>query len=135
MKSSAIPRPIVCATLTLLLAACAGMPDLKNLPTNPAALKNMMNQPAAPGGQSMLETGMNVAKSSGNSMRDIPESEEIATGENIMAALLGAAPLYNNERIQRYVNQDGHCVAMQSQQPNLPGRVAVLDSPLVNGRA
>ena len=123
------------AVVAALLTGCAGMPDLKNLPTSAAALQNMMKQPGAAGSPSMLETGLSMAKSTGDAFREIPESEEIATGENIMAGVLGAAPLYNNDRIQRYVNQVGRWVAMHSERPNLPWRVAVLDSPLVNAGA
>ena len=133
MKS--IPKLASYAVVAVLLTGCAGMPDLKNLPTNAAALKNMLNQPAAAGSPSMLETGLSMAKSTGDAFREIPEDEEIATGENIMAGVLGAAPLYGNERIQRYVNQVGRWVAMHSERPNLPWRFAVLDSPLVNAGA
>ena len=119
----------------LLLSACAGMPDLKNLPASAAALQNMLNQPGAGGTSSMLETGLSMAKSTGDAFREIPESEEIAIGENIMSGVLGAAPLYNNDRIQRYVNQVGRWVAMHAERPALPWRFAVLDSPLVNAGA
>ena len=133
MKS--IPNLTSFAVAAVLLTGCAGMPDLKNLPTNAAALKNMLNQPAAGGSPSMLETGLSLAKSANEATREIPESEEIAIGENIMTGVLGAAPLYGNERIQRYVNQVGRWVAMHSERPNLPWRFALLDSPLVNAGA
>ena len=119
------------AFCAILLTGCAGMPDMS---------KNMGSTIAnfVPGGSkfaSAADSAVSVAKDVSESQRDIPEPEEIDLGENIMAGVLGAAPLYNNDRIQKYVNDVGRWVASHSERPNLPWRFAVLDSKLPNAGA
>ncbi|MBS1154308.1 MAG: hypothetical protein H6R07_232 [Proteobacteria bacterium] len=63
-----------------------------------------------------------------------PEQEEII-GKRVMADLLGAAPLVKNPELQRYVNQVGRWVALQSEKPNLPWRFGVTDDAHVNSFA
>lgn len=63
-----------------------------------------------------------------------PEQEEII-GKRVMADLLGAAPLVKNAEMQRYVNQVGRWVALQSEKPNLPWRFGVTDDSHVNSFA
>lgn len=122
---------LLCASL-LVLGGCAGMPDMKGMPVG-STIANLV-----PGGSkfaSVADSAVSVAKDVGDSMKDMPEPEEIELGENIMAGVLGAAPLYDNERIQRYVNQVGRWVAAHSERPNLPWRFAVLNSQLPNAGA
>jgi predicted Zn-dependent protease len=121
--------------LSLVLAGCAGMPDLKNLPI-PSALPSGVKGLAPSGGSgNLLTAGISAASSVAEASKDITEQEEIDLGEQMMMGILGAAPLYNNDRIQKYVNQVGRWVASHSERPNLPWRFAVLDSPLVNAGA
>ncbi len=63
-----------------------------------------------------------------------PEQEDII-GQRVMADLLGAAPLVNNPALQRYVNQVGRWVALQSEKPNLNWRFGVTDDLHVNSFA
>lgn len=124
---------LLASTTLAVLAGCAGMPDLSKLPGGVPGLRGL-----SPGGSSsgsLLDTGMSLVKSGSEALREIPEDEEIAMGERLMSGVLGAAPLYDNPRIQRYVNQVGRWVAMQSERPGLPWRFAVLDSPLANAGA
>lgn len=115
-----------------VLAGCAGM-DMKNLSAGIPNLKNLgQGSSSSP---SILETGMSLAKSANEALREIPEEEEIGMGEKLMSGVLGAAPLYAEDRIQRYVNQVGKWVALHSERPGLPWRFAVLDSPLANAGA
>ena len=121
------------AVLSLVLAGCAGMPDLKNLPSAiPSGIKGF-----APSGGSgnLLTAGISAASTAAEGFKEFTEQEEIDLGEQYMMGVLGAAPLYNNDRIQKYVNQVGRWVASHSERPNLPWRFAVLDSPLVNAGA
>ena len=127
-----ITRRIVFCGLMLALGGCAGMPDMKNLPIG-SSIAGLV-----PGGSkmgSLVDSGLSIAKDVGDSQKIMTDAEEVELGENIMAGVLGAAPLYNSERIQRYVNQVGRWVASHSERPNLPWRFAVLDSRLPNAGA
>ncbi len=121
---------MLCTALTL--AGCAGMPDMKNMPIG-ASIASLV--PGGAGAGKLIDTGLSVAKDVSDSQKEMPEAEEIELGENIMAGVLGAAPLHTNERVQRYVNQVGRWVAMHSERPNLPWRFAVLESRLPNAGA
>ena len=61
--------------------------------------------------------------------------EEVALGRNIAGSLLGAAPLVNDEALQKYVNQVGRWVASQSERPDLPWRFGVIESTDLNAFA
>ena len=79
-----------------------------------------------------------VVKAVGNAataLQDYTPEQEQAIGENVMADLLGAAPLVNNPALQRYVNQVGRWVALQSEKPNLPWRFGVTNDANVNSFA
>ncbi|WP_157670653.1 M48 family metalloprotease [Chitinibacter sp. GC72] len=86
-----------------------------------------------------LSKGLSVLSNAGEALNTsvkglTPEQEE-ALGHNVMANLLGAAPLMNDAKVQRYVNQVGLWVAMQSEQPNLNWRFGVIDTPNINSFA
>jgi predicted Zn-dependent protease len=51
------------------------------------------------------------------------------------STLLGAAPLVASEPLQRYVNQVGRWLALQTERPDLPWQFGVLDAPQVNAFA
>lgn len=131
MKPTFLKLVSLCAVL--LLSGCAGMPDMKNSPFNASSIAGMI--PGGSAARGLIEPGLAAAQSYQEATRDIPEAEEIGFGEKIMSGVLGAAPLYANDRIQRYVNQVGRWIAMHSERPNLPWRFAVLDSPLANAGA
>ena len=61
--------------------------------------------------------------------------EEIAIGEEIAGRLLGAAPLVQDERLQRYVNEVGNWVALQSNRADLQWYFGVLESEDINAFA
>ena len=63
------------------------------------------------------------------------EEEEIALGEEIAGRLLGAAPLVQDERLQRYVNEVGNWVALQSNRADLQWYFGVLDTEDINAFA
>ena len=125
------PKTLLCGLL-LTLAGCAGMPDMKNMPIG-SSIAGLV-----PGGSkvgSLVDSGLSVAKDVSDSQKEMTDAEEVELGENVMAGELGAAPLYKEERIQRYVNQVGRWVALHSERPTLPWRFAVLDSRLPNAGA
>jgi len=130
MKTIAM-KSLLCGGL-LALTGCAGMPDMKGVPIG-STIANLV-----PGGSrfaSAADSAVSVAKDVSDSQKEMSDPEEIELGENVMAGVLGAAPLYGNDRIQRYVNQVGRWVASHSERPNLPWRFAVLDSKLPNAGA
>ncbi|MFO1320581.1 MAG: M48 family metalloprotease [Burkholderiales bacterium] len=65
----------------------------------------------------------------------IDEPREIELGRGMSETLLGARPLYNDPKLQRYVNEVGAWVASRSERPQLPWRFAVNDSEHVNAFA
>lgn len=129
---NAVTYRLTLCGLLLTLGGCAGMPDMKNMPIG-SSIAGLVPGGAKAG--SLVESGLSVAKDLGDSQKVMTDAEEVELGENVMAGVLGAAPLYDSERIQRYVNQVGRWVASHSERPNLPWRFAVLDSRLPNAGA
>jgi len=74
-------------------------------------------------------------KNVGKATKDIDQAEEIVIGRDLAATLLGAAPLVNDARMQRYVNNVGRWIASQSERPDLPWQFGVLDAPQLNAFA
>jgi predicted Zn-dependent protease len=68
-------------------------------------------------------------------VREVDEKGEIRIGQGVAANLLGAAPLVADERLQKYVNQLGQWLALQTERPDLNWHFGVLDSPNVNAFA
>ena len=66
---------------------------------------------------------------------EIDEKQEIEIGRDMAARLLGAAPLVNDARLQRYVNDVGRWLASQTERPDLPWQFGVLDTPGLNAFA
>lgn len=129
---NAITSRMLFCGLLLGLGGCAGMPDMKNTPIG-SSLAGVL-----PGGSkmaSLVDTSISVGKDLNEAQKVLTDAEEVELGENVMAGILGAAPLYDSDRIQRYVNQVGRWVALHSERPNLPWRFAVLDSRLPNAGA
>ena len=63
------------------------------------------------------------------------QQEEIAIGQQIAGNLLGAAPLVQDKKLQKYVNNVGRWVANQSERPDLPWHFGVIDSNDINAFA
>lgn len=120
----------------LILGGCAGIPSIPNIGNLPSgtSLGGLIPSGGSKSG-SLLDTGASLVKDLNDSTKVMSDPEEVELGENVMAGVLGAAPLYNSDRIQRYVNQVGRWVALHSERPNLPWRFAVLNSKLPNAGA
>ena len=69
------------------------------------------------------------------SMEQIDEPGEIQIGRQLAAMLLGSKPLHPDIAVQRYVNQLGRWISLQSSRPGLPWTFAVLDDPGFNAFA
>lgn len=65
----------------------------------------------------------------------IDEPREIEIGRQLAAVLLGSKPLHPDLQLQRYVNQLGRWISLQSSRPQLPWSFAVLDDPGFNAFA
>jgi len=63
------------------------------------------------------------------------EAQEISVGRELDAQVRQEMGLYENDELQRYVQDLGMRLARSSQRPNLPWSFAVLDSPAVNAFA
>jgi predicted Zn-dependent protease len=70
-----------------------------------------------------------------DSQRELTLTEEVTLGEGIASNILGAAPLWNDARAQRYVGQVGQWLAAQTERPDLKWHFAVLDDADVNAFA
>ena len=105
-------------------------------------------QPAAPAGVlgNLLGAGLapsgNQAANAGNligllsqSLEQIDEPKEIEIGRQLAAVLLGSKPLHPDLALQRYVNQLGRWISLQSSRPQLPWTFGVLDDPGFNAFA
>jgi predicted Zn-dependent protease len=65
----------------------------------------------------------------------IDEPREIEIGRQLAAVLLGSKPLHADAALQRYVNQLGRWISLQSARPLLPWTFGVLDDPGFNAFA
>src|SRR5688572_8660684 len=63
------------------------------------------------------------------------EAQEISVGREADAQVRQEMGLYEDDDLQRYVQEIGMRLAQRSQRPNLPWSFAVLDSPAVNAFA
>ena len=72
---------------------------------------------------------------SARDLREIKEPEEIQIGNGVAETLLGAAPLYDDPALQRYVNELGVWIAQQSDRPALPWHFGVNNSDHINAFA
>ena len=63
------------------------------------------------------------------------EAQEISVGRELDAQVRQEMGLYENDELQRYVQDIGMRLARSSQRPNLPWSFAVVDSPAVNAFA
>ena len=82
-----------------------------------------------------LEKAVKVVQKVQKANADISEPQEIDLGGGIASNLLGAAPLWDNPPVQRYVNRVGRWLALQTERPDLPWQFGVLDDNDVNAFA
>jgi predicted Zn-dependent protease len=66
---------------------------------------------------------------------NIDEPKEIQIGSGIASNLLGAAPLLQNRRVQKYVNDVGRWLTLHTERPDLPWHFGVLDDDDINAFA
>lgn len=93
---------------------------------------------AAEGGKTYdLGTVFDVLKGVSTSIEaaTMSEQDEIRIGREVAAQTLGAYRVVRNDQLQRYLNQVGLWVALQSSRPDLPWRFAAVESAEVNAFA
>jgi predicted Zn-dependent protease len=78
---------------------------------------------------------IDATKKVGEANREYTQDEEIQLGEGLAAGMLGAAPLYKNEGVQRYVNRVGRWVAVHSERADLPWTFGVIEGDTINAFA
>ncbi len=119
MNSNTLKFHIAAAALLSAFALQAAAFDFGNLDDLKGALKKAQK----------VKEKVNTAT------EDVPEPKEIEMGGGIASNLLGAAPLLKNAAVQKYVNDVGRWLAMQTERPDLPWQFAVLDDDDVNAFA
>lgn len=82
-----------------------------------------------------LKSVQKVQQEMKQATEDVSEPKEIELGSGIASNLLGAAPLLQNRAVQRYVNEVGRWLALQTERPDLPWEFGVLDDNDVNAFA
>ena len=65
----------------------------------------------------------------------VPVEREVEIGRGMAASLLGAAPLLQDESLERYVNQIGRWLAARTERPELTWHFGILDVDTVNAFA
>ncbi|MBC7434605.1 MAG: M48 family metalloprotease [Bdellovibrionales bacterium] len=101
----------------------------------PAALNTIINTNATPIPNNAANRGAELISMLTQSLEQIDEPREIEIGRQLSAVLLGSKPLYPGMAVQRYVNQLGRWISLQSSRPDLPWTFAVLDDPGFNAFA
>lgn len=61
--------------------------------------------------------------------------DEILIGDGVAAQVLGAAPIWNNAKAQRYINLVGRYLVQNSERQDLPWAFAIIDTPSINAFA
>ena len=79
-----------------------------------------------------LVKGVQNVKKLGDSLRKIPEAEEIKIGGDLASIILGAAPLVQDAEKQRYINRVGRWLALHSDRPDLPWQFGLIETDDVN---
>jgi predicted Zn-dependent protease len=86
----------------------------------------------------MLDLGkkaMDGKKNLETANKEFTTEEEVALGEGITSAFLGAAPLHKDQNLQRYVNRVGRWLALHAERPDLPWTFGVIDTDTINAFA
>lgn len=75
-----------------------------------------------------------ISKSS-DAVTEIDEPREVEIGQGVASSLLGVAPLVDNKALQRYVNDVGLWLALQTERPDLSWHFGVIDTDTINAFA
>ncbi len=132
----------VCAALALALLPATGQSqNVMNLlnalggggSSNSGGAAGLLG--AVTGGEGSAQRGDDLISLLSRSVDNIDEPREIEIGRQLGAVLLGSKPLHPDMELQRYVNQLGRWISLQSERPQLPWTFAVLDDAGYNAFA
>ena len=76
-----------------------------------------------------------TVKNVGQATTEITDQQEAEIGKEYAALLVGAAPLFDNADVQRYVNRVGRWLSLHAERPDINWRFGVLDSENINAFA
>ena len=132
----------VCAALALALLPATGQSqNVMNLlnalggggSSNSGGAAGLLG--AVTGGGGSAQRGDDLISLLSRSVDNIDEPREIEIGRQLGAVLLGSKPLHPDMELQRYVNQLGRWISLQSERPGLPWTFIVLDDTGYNAFA
>ena len=86
----------------------------------------------------LLENAESITSAISNSdalLGNYSDEQEVRLGRAASAVLVGAAPLYDDGAVQRYVNRVGSWLVQHTERADLPWRFGVLDSSSANAFA
>lgn len=141
MRSAALNRLAVLffALLGLGAAQAGGLEDvLKGLLKDSMGGKGTQDTqatPQQPAGQAPAKGQAEFQLLGALLKGDPSQEEEVRIGRRIAGNLLGVAPLVRDDGLQRYVNNVGRWVSLQSERPGLPWRFGVIESEDINAFA
>jgi predicted Zn-dependent protease len=98
-------------------------------PASPSGLAGSLLNSLAPG------AGAQAARPGAGDLVQLLSQSLEQIGRQLAAMLLGSKPPYPDLAMQRYVNQLGRWISLQSPRPDLPWAFAVLDDPGFNAFA
>lgn len=104
-------------------------------PAQPSGGAGALGSMLAPAGGSAGASAGDLMQMLAQSADQIDEPREIEIGRQLAAVLLGSKPLHPDMALQRYVNQLGRWISLQSSRPNLPWSFGVLDDAGFNAFA
>ena len=106
-------------------------------PTSPAGglTGALLGSALAPAAVTQGRSGGDLFQLLSQSLDQIDEPREIQIGQQLSAMLLGSKPLLPDMAMQRYLNQLGRWISLQSARPGLPWTFAVLDDSGFNAFA
>ena len=111
-------------------------PAAPSTPNSAAGLASaLLGGTLAPGAAPQASRNADLFQLLSQSMDQIDEPREIQIGQQLAAMLLGSKPLLRDMALQRYINQLGRWISLQSPRPNLPWTFAILDDPGFNAFA
>ncbi len=127
--------------LAALIAGLMGLATPQADAQNPnplQLLQGLVNQAQSPSAAKAGAQGVQadeLIRLLSESSTEIDEAREIEIGRQLAAVLLGSKPLLSDVATQRYVNQLGRWISLQSIRPNLPWSFAVIDDAGYNAFA
>jgi predicted Zn-dependent protease len=112
-------------TVMAMALACTSCKEVSPLLNNAMGNMNINEMAnAVTKGQQLME-----------GQRDMSQAEEVTLGSGIASNVLGAAPMSTDRKAQRYVNQVGQWLALQTERSDLAWHFAVLDDSSYNAFA